>query len=129
MSYTRIEPIRNASKQKKEEKEIDIENDKSYRHIDTFIYPHSVHGVVIVKESETGTAIWGSGTLIASRIVLTAAHNIYDEQKPIQKRYPFLKFIPGAMEVRRLSVRLKLRISLHPRNIFITYQERKKKMT
>ena len=28
--------------------------------------------------------------------MLTAAHNIYDEQKPIRKRYPFLKFIPGA---------------------------------
>ena len=75
VSYTKIEPIRNASKQKEKEKENDIEKGKNHRHDDTFIYPHSVHGVVIVKESETRTTKWGSGTRIALRVVLTAAHN------------------------------------------------------
>src|SRR5690606_38621088 len=38
----------------------------------------------------------GSGILIGPDIVLTAASNIYDNQKPVRKRYPYLKFILGA---------------------------------
>ena len=33
-----------------------------------------------------------------SSMVLTAAHNIYDDQKPTRKRYPYLRFVPGANE-------------------------------
>ena len=39
---------------------------------------------------------WGTGVLIASDIVLTAAHNIYDYTKPARAKYPSIKFIPGA---------------------------------
>ena len=31
-------------------------------------------------------------------MVWTAAHNVYNEQKPIRKRYPYIRFIPGANE-------------------------------
>lgn len=39
---------------------------------------------------------WGSGVMIEPHLVLIAAHNAYDNQKPIRKRYPCIKFIPGA---------------------------------
>ena len=38
----------------------------------------------------------GSGFLIEPHIVLTAAHNVYDNEKPLKKRYSDIKFIPGA---------------------------------
>ena len=38
----------------------------------------------------------GSGLLIGPHIVLTAAHNAYDNEKPLRKSYSDTKFIPGA---------------------------------
>ena len=79
-----------------EKKEIASTKDTIQRYKNTCSFPQSVHGVIIVKQTEDGTPMWGSGVLIGTNIVLTAAYNIYDDEKPIKKRYPCIKFIPGA---------------------------------
>lgn len=84
--------VKNISKKKENEPEL------IKRHTNTLLYPFSVHGVVLIKESENGVAKWGSGTMIAPSFVLTAAHNVFDEQKPTRERYPYIRFIPGANE-------------------------------
>jgi len=40
-------------------------------------WPNSVHGMVYMT-FRSGSGAWGSGTLIAPNLVLTAAHNLYD---------------------------------------------------
>ena len=51
-----------------------------------------------VRFKEDGTPMWGSRVLIGTNIVLTAAHNVYNDEKPFRKRYSHIKFIPGANE-------------------------------
>ena len=55
----------------------------------------SAHGTIIVRKSKDDAPIWGSGTLIGLDLVLTAAHLVYGNEKPIRKSYPLIKFIPG----------------------------------
>ena len=63
----------------------------------TTSFPQSANGVVIIKEPENeSTMKWGSGMLIGPDLVLTAAQNVYDGQKPTRKKYPYIKFIPRA---------------------------------
>ena len=96
LKYNKISPIREAETPQMNEKAFDFEEEKRQRPTDTNSYPHSVHGIIIIKESENSVPKWGSGALVAPNIVLTAAHNVYDDQKPIRKRYPCIKFVPGA---------------------------------
>ena len=56
-------------------------------------YPSSVHGVV--KVSRGGKNYWASGILIASDIVLTAAHNIYHHSEGTAKKFDNIQFIPA----------------------------------
>lgn len=79
------------------EKDHDLREDGSRRHIITNGFPQSFHGVVIAKESEDSSNVqWGSGVMIGPDIVLTAAQNVYNDEKPIRKKYSCLKFIPAA---------------------------------
>ena len=43
--------------------------------LNTDDWPSSAHGLVVTKYE--GSSFWGSGTLIASNVVLTAAQNLY----------------------------------------------------
>lgn len=106
LSFINIEPTRksiakensqNSIEEKKTEteKEINSIEKKGKRNTNTSSFPHSVHGVILVKKSEDDVPRWGSGILVGPDIVLTAAHNVYDDEKPIRKRYPSIKFIPG----------------------------------
>ena len=57
-------------------------------------FPLSALGIVMAKDSETATpARWGSGVLIMRDVVLTAAHNVYHEEKPTRRRFPDITFI------------------------------------
>lgn len=69
-------------------------NDKRVRFTTTDVFPHSVHGIVISSKPD-GTSIWGTGVMIAPDIVLTAAYNLYNDEKPIRNPYQNIKFIPG----------------------------------
>lgn len=50
---------------------------------ETDTWPYSVHGTVFMTfpSTKSDTYQWGSGTLIASNLVLTAAHNLYNHEK------------------------------------------------
>jgi V8-like Glu-specific endopeptidase len=59
--------------------------------LDTKIYPFSTHGRLIMIFNEK--ALYGSGTLIGPRLVLTAAHNLYP--RCFQREPDSIIFIPG----------------------------------
>lgn len=48
----------------------------------TDVWPHSVHGIVAIRfrNMSLDSYGFGSGTLIASNLVLTAAHNLYERE-------------------------------------------------
>ena len=58
-------------------------------------FPQNAFGIVMAKKSEDDKVIWGSGIMIGPDLVLTAAPNVYDDEKPIRKKFPYIKFIPG----------------------------------
>lgn len=80
-----------------EEKTGSNTDDEKQKFCTTTAFPQSAHDIIIIKESENNysEAKWGSGVLIGPDIVLTSAHNVYDDSKPIKKRYPYIKIIPG----------------------------------
>jgi V8-like Glu-specific endopeptidase len=59
--------------------------------LDTTNYPFSAHGRLLMIFD--GKAVYGSGTLINSRFVLTAAHNLYP--KYFKKEPESILFIPA----------------------------------
>ena len=86
-------------KKKEQEQKMEPNNCSRKRIIkQTNAFPESAHGIVIIKKSENDTPRWGSGVLVGPDTVLTAAHIVYDDEKPIRKRYPYIRFIPGANE-------------------------------
>ena len=101
--YNKAIPVRKPKKiesSQKTDKEEEVKEtiptaDTRQRYINTSSFPQSVHGAIITKKTEDGPPMWGSGVLIGTNIVLTAAHNVYDDEKPTRKRYPYVKFIPG----------------------------------
>ena len=94
------ESLDNVASQKDEEGKMEIpvetNNDTKQGHANTISFPQSVHGLILARKSEEEAPRWGSGILVGANIVLTAAQNVYDDEKPIRKRYPLIKFIPGA---------------------------------
>ena len=63
---------------------------------DTSSFPYSVHGIVKIDSGE-GKYKTGTGILIGTDLVLTAAHNIYD-CKGSKEKYSNIEFIPGMNE-------------------------------
>lgn len=102
LQYKQIEPrkeIREESKFVSQKNEITSTKGQRERCTNTTSFPQSAHGIVIVRESEKDTkAKWGSGVLIGADVVLTSAYNVYQDEKPLRKRYPYISFIPGANE-------------------------------
>ena len=101
LEYTKIVPMQNIigvqSFEKEENKDVDSSNDKKQSFSKTSIFPQSAIGLVIVKNSEDDDTVkWGHGVMIGPDIVLTAAHNVYDDEKPIRMKFPHIKFVPGA---------------------------------
>ena len=102
--YKKIEPIRpevehQLSEKKEQQQLIESDDNIRERELITTSFPQSAVGVVLIKESDdSSTMKWGSGVMIGPDLVLTAAHNVYDNQKPFRKRYPCIKFIPAANE-------------------------------
>ena len=99
--YKKLEPLIpdiQISKIKEHQQEL-IASDENPKERETITtsFSQSANGVVIIKESKSETIMkWGSGVLIGPDLVLTAAQNVYDNQKPTRKKYPYIKFIPGA---------------------------------
>lgn len=58
---------------------------------DTTVYPFSAHGRLVMMYN--GKTVYGSGTLISSRFMLTAAHNIYSRY--YEREPDSILFIPG----------------------------------
>jgi glutamyl endopeptidase len=58
---------------------------------DTTIYPYSAHGRLVMMFN--GYTLYGSGTLISLRYVLTAAHNLYSHR--FRKEADSIYFIPA----------------------------------
>lgn len=98
LEYKKIAPIRDLRDSHLNEKgqDINITEKLPQKFTNTLSFPHSAIGVVIIKKSENDTAYWGSGTLIGPDLVLTAARIVYNDKKPIRKRYPYIRFIPAA---------------------------------
>ena len=99
--YKKIVPMQDSfgvqSFEKEEEKkDADAFRDKRQSFPKTNVFPQSAFGIVIVNKSEDDTAKWGTGVLIGPDIVLTAAYNVYDDEEPVRKRFPYIKFAPGA---------------------------------
>ena len=63
---------------------------------DTSSFPYSVHGIVKI-DLGNGSYRTGTGILIGTDLVLTAAHNIYD-CKSSKEKYSNIEFIPGMNE-------------------------------
>lgn len=85
--------------EKKQQTEPDFKNEAEQAFqgkIKTSTFPQSAHGLIIARKSEHEAPRWGSGMLVGSDLVVTAAHNVYFDEGPVRKRYPFIKFIPGA---------------------------------
>ena len=88
----------NAERYGKEEKVlkiIDPNNDGRVLVDPTDTWPSSVHGTVFLRFPSAGpnTICWGSGTLIAPNVVLTAAHNLYDFD--LQEEVAEVRFLPA----------------------------------
>ena len=107
----RIEPSRNLRfswsakpRQKKtsEVEAIDFDinptNDQRIRYQFTNTFPRSVHGVIKIETSNANECFWGTGIMIGPELVLTAAHNLYDDQKPHRKKYSRISFYPAMNE-------------------------------
>ena len=100
--YKKVEPImpeadHQISTMKEQQQTIESDDNLREREMITTSFPQCTHGMVIIKESESETTMkWGSGVLIGPDLVLTAAHDVYDNQKPVRKKYPYIRFIPGA---------------------------------
>ena len=89
------QPEKQVEEQKQEqEKDIESNNYTRTRIINRITFPYSAHGIIIIKKSENDTPRWGPGVLVGPDTVLTAAHIVYDDEKPIRKRYPYIRFIP-----------------------------------
>jgi V8-like Glu-specific endopeptidase len=78
----------------KSHKPLNSVKDKRERYFKTKSFPQSAIGVVLIKHSENETT-WGTGVMIGPDIVLTAAHNVYNDAEPVRKKYANIKFIPG----------------------------------
>lgn len=98
LTYKEIEPVQEAEysidilQEKKEFKSMS----KSQCITKTKVFPQSSHGVVIGRDSsQEAIPKWGTGILIAPDLVLTAAHIICDDEKPIRNKKSYLRFIPG----------------------------------
>ena len=61
------------------------------------LFPYTVHGVVLIHTGNPHNKdpLWGTGIMIAPNVVLTAAHNLYDETRPRRQKYPKIQFIPA----------------------------------
>ena len=71
----------------------EFEEELRERILNTASFPNSVHGLVRIKnENESNTT--GTGILIGTNLVLTAAHNIYDS-RGTKKKFDQIEFIPG----------------------------------
>ena len=75
---------------------IAVSKDTKQSRVNTSSFPHSAHGLILARKSEDEAPRWGSGILVGANIVLTAAENVYDDEKPTRKRYAHIKFILGA---------------------------------
>lgn len=82
--------------EEKEKKEASLNENKVKRSSNTSCFPQSALGVIIFKTFENEIPRKGSGILVGPDIVFTAAYNVYDNGKPIRKKYPYIRFIPGA---------------------------------
>ena len=102
LRYRRIGPLCNPDASQQEMKTDPIKDNNMFTFPNPTSFPQSVHGVIIIRETEdesttaTMTARWGSGIMISKDLVLTAACNVYNNEKPIRKRYPYLRFVSAA---------------------------------
>ena len=105
LPYKAVTPIRKTAingvsmkseEESSKENEKDLSKNERQRNTNTSEFPQSVHGVVLVQKSENEPSQWGSGFLIGPDLVLTAARNVYDDEKPMRNRHSQIKFIPGA---------------------------------
>ena len=78
----------------REKEKIDPLKDKRIRYEDTTDFPQSAIGIVLV-ELDDGRVFWRTGIMVGPDIFYTAAHNVYDDSKPVRKKYSNIKFISG----------------------------------
>ncbi len=86
----------NPTREKNYQKIRNFEKEIRTRFENTSVFPYSVHGIVRANVGKENY-ITGSGILIGSNLVLTAAHNIYD-CNGTKEKYSKIEFIPGINE-------------------------------